>query len=59
MNNFECKNCGCSFSLNKDDMALLEDGEIMEPELCTECIDILNSNLFDEDCQRTDADNGL
>jgi len=59
MNNFECKNCGTSFSISKYDMALLEDGEIMEPELCAECVDRLNAFYFDEDSQRSDADNGL
>lgn len=59
MNIFECKNCGSPFSLGKYDMALLKDGEIMKPELCAECVDTLNSNYFDEDSQRSDADNGL
>lgn len=57
--NIKCKHCGDKFTADKDDVKLLENGEISEiTPVCEDCAFHCDGNMI-EDNQFSDADNGL
>ncbi|MBK9723305.1 MAG: hypothetical protein IPO78_17215 [Saprospiraceae bacterium] len=59
MSTHTCKKCGDTFTPSKEEVEMYEDGHTPRPELCDECLELLNNKCFDEDSQLSDVDNGL
>lgn len=54
----KCRVCGDTFTVSKETEELVEDGEIMIPEICDECLEDMNHDLSIEP-EYFDCDPGL
>lgn len=55
---YTCKHCGESIEVDRDTKKLIEDGFVRHPDVCQECLDMINYQ-DNNDESFSDADIGL